>query len=66
VNIFGGIIRCDIIAQGIINAFKELHLKVPIVVRLQVIIQLCLIYISTHIIYIYIILLNYIFIFYIL
>lgn len=37
VNIFGGIMRCDIIAQGIIAASKELQIKVPIVVRLQVI-----------------------------
>ncbi|XP_077987636.1 succinate--CoA ligase [ADP-forming] subunit beta, mitochondrial-like [Glandiceps talaboti] len=35
VNIFGGIMRCDIIAQGIIAAAQELNLKVPIVVRLQ-------------------------------
>jgi succinyl-CoA synthetase beta subunit len=35
VNIFGGIMRCDVIAQGIIAAAKELSLKVPIVVRLQ-------------------------------
>ncbi|OAD59236.1 Succinyl-CoA ligase [ADP-forming] subunit beta, mitochondrial, partial [Eufriesea mexicana] len=35
VNIFGGIMRCDIIAQGITTASKELSLKVPIVVRLQ-------------------------------
>merc|ERR1711931_506260 len=35
VNIFGGIMRCDVIAQGIIAAAKELDLKVPIVVRLQ-------------------------------
>lgn len=35
VNIFGGIMRCDVIAQGMINAVKELHLKVPVVVRLQ-------------------------------
>lgn len=35
VNIFGGIMRCDIIAQGIITASKELNLMVPIVVRLQ-------------------------------
>lgn len=40
VNIFGGIMRCDIIAQGIITATKELSLKVPIVVRLQVIIRI--------------------------
>uniref|UniRef100_A0A146LKW6 Succinate--CoA ligase [ADP-forming] subunit beta, mitochondrial n=2 Tax=Lygus hesperus TaxID=30085 RepID=A0A146LKW6_LYGHE len=35
VNIFGGIMRCDIIAEGIIAAAKELDLKVPIVCRLQ-------------------------------
>jgi succinyl-CoA synthetase beta subunit len=35
VNIFGGIMRCDVIAQGIIHATKELQLKIPIVVRLQ-------------------------------
>ncbi|EDQ91310.1 uncharacterized protein MONBRDRAFT_20070 [Monosiga brevicollis MX1] len=35
VNIFGGIMRCDVIAEGIIEAASELHLNVPIVVRLQ-------------------------------
>lgn len=35
VNIFGGIIRCDEIAKGIIAAAKESNLKIPIVVRLQ-------------------------------
>ncbi|KAH0621768.1 hypothetical protein JD844_023390, partial [Phrynosoma platyrhinos] len=35
VNIFGGIMRCDVIAQGIIMAVKDLELKIPIVVRLQ-------------------------------
>ncbi len=35
VNIFGGIMRCDIIAQGIINAVKTTHLSVPLVVRLE-------------------------------
>ena len=35
-NIFGGIMRCDVIAQGIIAAAKELELNLPIVVRLQV------------------------------
>lgn len=34
VNIFGGIMRCDVIAEGIIAATKELNLKTPIVVRL--------------------------------
>lgn len=35
VNIFGGIMQCDIIAQGIIEASKSLDLKVPIIVRLE-------------------------------
>lgn len=35
VNIFGGIMRCDVIAEGIIAATKELSLKMPIVCRLQ-------------------------------
>ncbi|MBI5453089.1 MAG: ADP-forming succinate--CoA ligase subunit beta [Deltaproteobacteria bacterium] len=35
VNIFGGIMRCDIIAEGIIAAAKEVGIKVPLVVRLQ-------------------------------
>eukprot|EP00096_Caligus_rogercresseyi_P015267 TRINITY_DN771_c0_g1_i1.p1 TRINITY_DN771_c0_g1~~TRINITY_DN771_c0_g1_i1.p1 ORF type:complete len:453 (+),score=144.74 TRINITY_DN771_c0_g1_i1:99-1457(+) len=35
VNIFGGIMRCDVIAEGIIEAAKELQLSTPIVVRLQ-------------------------------
>jgi succinyl-CoA synthetase beta subunit len=35
VNIFGGIMRCDIIAKGIIDAASSLHLAIPIVVRLQ-------------------------------
>jgi succinyl-CoA synthetase beta subunit len=35
VNIFGGIMRCDVIATGIVNAAKNLDMKVPIVVRLQ-------------------------------
>ncbi|WFD45108.1 hypothetical protein MPSI1_003785 [Malassezia psittaci] len=35
VNIFGGIMRCDVIAEGIIQATKELDLKIPLVVRLQ-------------------------------
>ena len=36
VNIFGGIMRCDVIAEGIIQATTELGLKMPIIVRLQV------------------------------
>ncbi len=35
VNIFGGIMRCDIIAEGIIAAVKEVGVKVPVVVRLE-------------------------------
>ena len=35
VNIFGGIMRCDIIAEGILAALAELDLKVPLVVRLE-------------------------------
>lgn len=35
VNIFGGIMRCDVIAQGIINAVNQLSLTTPLVVRLQ-------------------------------
>eukprot|EP00172_Hildenbrandia_rubra_P002893 Plantae.Rhodophyta-Hildenbrandia_rubra.ctg41214.p1 GENE.Plantae.Rhodophyta-Hildenbrandia_rubra.ctg41214~~Plantae.Rhodophyta-Hildenbrandia_rubra.ctg41214.p1 ORF type:complete len:440 (-),score=120.49 Plantae.Rhodophyta-Hildenbrandia_rubra.ctg41214:235-1554(-) len=35
VNIFGGIMRCDVIAQGIISAAQKLDLRVPLVVRLQ-------------------------------
>jgi len=35
VNIFGGIMRCDVIAEGVIAAAQELQLKVPIVCRLQ-------------------------------
>lgn len=34
VNIFGGIMRCDIIAEGIISAIKDINLKLPLVVRL--------------------------------
>ncbi len=35
VNIFGGIMRCDIIAEGLITATRDLHLNVPLVVRLE-------------------------------
>lgn len=35
VNIFGGIIKCDVIAQGIIEAVKTVHLRVPLIVRLE-------------------------------
>ena len=35
VNIFGGIVRCDIIASGIISAVEKMNIKIPIVVRLE-------------------------------
>lgn len=35
VNIFGGIMRCDVIAEGVLTAVKEVGLKVPLVVRLE-------------------------------
>ena len=37
VNIFGGIVRCDRVAQGIVDAYKNMgdSIKVPIIVRLQ-------------------------------
>jgi succinyl-CoA synthetase beta subunit len=35
VNIFGGIMKCDTIADGVIAAVKEVGLKVPLVVRLE-------------------------------
>jgi succinyl-CoA synthetase beta subunit len=35
VNIFGGIMRCDIVAAGIVNASKEIGIQVPVVVRLE-------------------------------
>ena len=34
INIFGGIMRCDVLAQGVVEAAKEINLKVPLVVRL--------------------------------
>ena len=35
INIFGGIMKCDVIAEGVIAAVKEVGLKVPLVVRLE-------------------------------
>ena len=35
VNIFGGIVRCDMIAEGIVGAVEEVHVQVPVVVRLE-------------------------------
>ncbi len=34
INIFGGIMRCDVLAEGVVNAAKEIDIKVPLVVRL--------------------------------
>jgi succinyl-CoA synthetase beta subunit len=35
VNIFGGIMKCDVIAQGVVTAARQVSLKVPLVVRLE-------------------------------
>jgi succinyl-CoA synthetase beta subunit len=35
INIFGGILRCDILAEGVIEAVKDLHVTVPIVIRME-------------------------------
>ncbi|MFN3485419.1 MAG: ADP-forming succinate--CoA ligase subunit beta [Planctomycetota bacterium] len=35
INIFGGILRCDVLAQGIVDAVKEVEVKVPVIVRLE-------------------------------
>ena len=35
VNIFGGIMKCDVIAEGVVAAVKEVGLRVPLVVRLE-------------------------------
>ena len=35
VNIFGGIVRCDLIAEGVLQAVQEVNVGVPIVVRLE-------------------------------
>ena len=35
INIFGGIVRCDVIAQGILEALRQLEVRVPLVVRLE-------------------------------
>jgi len=34
INIFGGIMRCDVLAQGVVDAAKEIKIEVPLVVRL--------------------------------
>jgi succinyl-CoA synthetase beta subunit len=35
INIFGGIMRCDVLAQGVVDAARELKISVPLVVRMQ-------------------------------
>jgi succinyl-CoA synthetase beta subunit len=35
INIFGGILRCDVLAQGVVDAASELHLTLPVVVRME-------------------------------
>jgi succinyl-CoA synthetase beta subunit len=35
INIFGGILRCDVLAEGVINAVRELSVRVPIVIRME-------------------------------
>ena len=35
VNIFGGIVKCDVIAQGILEAINQVHVTIPVVVRLE-------------------------------
>ena len=35
INIFGGILRCDVLATGVVNAARELHIALPIVVRME-------------------------------
>jgi len=35
VNIFGGIMRCDVIAEGIVEAAREVNVRIPLVVRLE-------------------------------
>ena len=34
INIFGGIMQCDVLAQGVVEAAKEINIKVPLVVKL--------------------------------
>jgi succinyl-CoA synthetase beta subunit len=35
INIFGGIVRCDVVAEGVVQAFRTVGLKIPVVVRLE-------------------------------
>jgi succinyl-CoA synthetase beta subunit len=35
INIFGGIMRCDVLAQGVVEASKQVGVKIPLVVRME-------------------------------
>jgi len=35
INIFGGILRCDVLATGVVSAAKDLHVNIPVVVRME-------------------------------
>ena len=35
INIFGGIMRCDVLAQGVVDAAREVKLSIPLVVRME-------------------------------
>ncbi len=35
INIFGGILRCDVLAQGVLEAVKQVQVQVPIIIRLE-------------------------------
>ena len=35
INIFGGILRCDVLASGVVAAAKDLNIKLPVVVRME-------------------------------
>jgi succinyl-CoA synthetase beta subunit len=35
INIFGGIMRCDVLAQGVVDAARQLNISLPMVVRMQ-------------------------------
>ena len=35
INVFGGILRCDVLAHGVVNAARKLNLSVPVVVRME-------------------------------
>ena len=35
INIFGGIVRCDVVAEGVVGAFQNVGLSIPVVVRLE-------------------------------